>query len=350
MELGWRPLAEKCAIVKAAKSVTGIGAMKFLTEKQVAQAVRELVRDAVDVRIAVAFWGKGGSTLLGLDEIRSKPRVICNLDSGACNPEELLALKKFATLRTHAQLHAKIFWTPKGVIIGSSNASTNGLWGEGKDARGWREANILVRDEAILTEVGDWFQTQWSEGRSVTAPIIEASRTLWDAGRQRAPRGRPIQQTLTDAFACDPENTEWGRVKVAFYSEGLSDEARDQVAAEQAVEPVLADAGTYEDWTGFFKPQDIIIDVDGTQKRPNVSVWAVGDKLFESGVLTYVWEKPTVEIPSLGAFRLTRQERNRFAALLPMLSTTPEFVNDGGVLLTLEDALRQSAQAVAHGR
>lgn len=323
--------------------------MKFLTEKQVAGAVKDLIKGAVDIRIAVAFWGKGGGDLLGVDGGRSKPRVICNLDSGACNPVELLGLKKRTALRTHAQLHAKIYWTPEAVIIGSSNASTNGLWGEGKDARGWREANILIQDEAIISEIGGWFDAQWNESAPVTAPMIEASRALWDAGLKRAPRGRPIQQRLTDAFACDPKHPNWSRVKVALYSEGLSVEAKDQVAVEKAAEPVLADTGTYEGWQGRFSPRDIIIDVDGTKKRPTVSVLSVGDKLMESGSLTYLWEKPSIEIPGLGTFKLTRQERDGFAALLPRYSSTTGFVDDGGVLLSLEEALRQMA-TTADGR
>lgn len=324
--------------------------MRFLTEKQIAGAVKDLIEGQTDVRIAVAFWGKGGGDLLGVDGGRSRPRVICNLDSGACNPDELLGLKKRTSLRTHAQLHAKIYWTPEAAIIGSSNASTNGLWGEGKESRGWREANILVRNSAIISEVGKWFDAQWEESAPVTVPMIEASRPLWDAGERRAPRGRPIQQTLTDAFRCDPNHPAWARVKVALYSEGLSDEAKDQAAAEQAVEPVLADAAIYEGWQGHFSARDIVIDVDGTKKRPIVSILAVGEKLFESDPLTYLWKTPTIAIPGLGTFKLTRDEKEALAALLPRHSSRADFVDEGGVLLLLDEALRQTAQTNSHAR
>jgi len=62
---------------------------------------------------AVAYWGKGATERLGLDKIRKKPvRIICDLWSGACNPNELQKLlDRGFKLRTKDRLHAKVYIT-----------------------------------------------------------------------------------------------------------------------------------------------------------------------------------------------------------------------------------------------
>jgi hypothetical protein len=312
--------------------------MKFLTEKQVAAEVKKLIKDETDIRIAVAFWGKGGCDLLGLAAASGTPRVICNLDSGACNPDEIVALRGRSNLRTHPQLHAKIYWTPRGVIIGSSNASTNGLWGEGKDARGWREANILIRNEALTTEVGKWFDAQWEEGRAVTPEMIETSRPLWKTGVTSAPRGRPLKRSLTEAFLADPRHPAWGRVKVAIYNNDLSVEAHEELASQISIDPVLEQASVFEGWRDRFSAGDFVIDVDAIRTRPTVSLLHVGDKLIESDRLTYLWEANNVTLPGLGQFKLSRQEKKQFSALAPRPQAKTRNV---ATLLTLAQAVKQ---------
>lgn len=60
--------------------------MKFLTQSNSAEAVKTLVRGARDVRIAVAFWGRDAGELLGLAHCATKPKVICNMESGPAIP------------------------------------------------------------------------------------------------------------------------------------------------------------------------------------------------------------------------------------------------------------------------
>lgn len=313
--------------------------MKFLTERQVAGAVRDLIKGENDVRIAVAFWGKGGGDLLGMDGSRSKPRVICNLDSGACNPDELLSLAKCSNLKTHPRLHAKVYWTPNGVIIGSSNASTNGLWTEGAPARGWHEANVLICDDSVIQDVGEWFEREWDDAVRVTKTMIEAARPLWEHGKRGAPRGRPLQKSLTDAFLVDRTNPAWGRIMVCVYVEPLSDEGQKLYDNTTEANAALAGADAYEDWEGL-EAKQFVIDVNGIQPKPRVSFYWTGEELQRAGELTFAWKKQDIALPGLGSFRLNADEKAMFASLIGKYRRERDLDEDGGVIRTLKQAMK----------
>lgn len=313
--------------------------MKFLTEKQVAKAVRDLIKGTADVRIAVAFWGKGGSDLLGVAGGQSKPRVICNLDSGACNPDELLSLAKCSKLKTHPRLHAKVYWTPNGVIIGSSNASTNGLWTEGTAARGWHEANFLIREKSVIEDVGGWFEREWDEANRVTKTMIEAARPLWEDGRRGAPRGHPLQKSLTEAFLVDRTNPAWDRIMVCVYVEPLSDEGQKLYDETTEANAALAGADAYEDWEGL-EAKHFVIDVNGIEKRPLVNFFWTGEEIQRAGELTFAWKKPGITLPGIGHFRISAKEKTLFASLIQQYRDQRDLDDEGGVVRTLKQAMK----------
>lgn len=315
--------------------------MKFLTERSVAPAIKKLVSGQTDVRIAVAFWGKGASEQLGLEGVKGKPRILCNLDSGACNPKEIGALRSVSEIRTNAQLHAKVYWTPDGVILGSSNASSNGLWGEGSESRGWHEANVLIRNQAVIAEVGEWFDKQWKPGRPVTSALVKAAQSLWEAGRGGRPPGLPLQITLTEAYRTDPDAAAWKAVFVAVYDEDLSMRAKARRAKQARSRPILKDAYTYEGWTGEFKAGMQVIDVDGVKGKPVVSIVRVGDKLLEFDDLTYLLRSTHIEVPGVGHFRLTPEEKEAFGSLVTIYRSRASWQAEGGVLLRLAKAMSE---------
>ena len=163
--------------------------ISLLDEHTVVAPIRKLSKGCTDLRVAVAFWGKGGTKTLSLSKAK-KGRVLCNLESGACNPEEIRAIRASKTLqiRTHAQLHAKIYWSPKAAVIGSSNASTNGLVVDAKTAKGWREANMWIGDPVELKRIGLRFNELWKQGRRVTNNLLVDAEFEMGAVGQRKPK------------------------------------------------------------------------------------------------------------------------------------------------------------------
>jgi hypothetical protein len=66
--------------------------MKFLDEVGALDKIQDLLRGTKEAKIAVAFWGRGAVETLGIDRRALQVEIICNLDSGACNPAEIEGL------------------------------------------------------------------------------------------------------------------------------------------------------------------------------------------------------------------------------------------------------------------
>lgn len=324
--------------------------LQFLTQTQTAVAIRKVLADAHDVRLAVAFWGDGAVQKLGgLSHGKKAVRALINLDSGACNPDEITRLSKLATTKSHAKLHAKVYWTPDAVVIGSSNASTNGLWGEGPAATGWREGNLLVRDAVLLKEIGEWFDVVWNEGYGLTKPIIEQSRSLWLASKQRAPSGQQLRASLFEAYRNAPRHPQWGKVKVAFCSLDLTDEGKREADAQIEAERALGgdDVDIYESWNDKFAANDIVISVSTIEAaRPDaydkarISYATAGPQLVQSDTLTYLWERDSLEILPLGVFRLNGTERSALRSLMADRMRNKRRREFGGEMLTLAQVMK----------
>lgn len=146
---------------------------KLIKGNELAVAWRRLAPAKSVASLAVAFWGNGAAELLGLTRLASV-RIICNLQSGACNRAvvEQLVYNPKVELRTINNLHAKVYIAQTGAIVGSSNCSHNGmpaLTGDNSitDIDGSLEANVLLRSVQLRNELQDWFDKIWSESIEV---------------------------------------------------------------------------------------------------------------------------------------------------------------------------------------
>ena len=110
--------------------------MKFLTGDAIAREITKLVRKRRKVRAAVAFWGSGAAEQTGLAS-KGEGQILCDLFSGGCNPKEIEKLMGVGLeVRTLGGMHAKLWTNGDSVILGSANASTNGLGFEQKTMTG----------------------------------------------------------------------------------------------------------------------------------------------------------------------------------------------------------------------
>lgn len=71
-----------------------------------------------------------------------------------------------------------MYWTPHSVIVGSANASANGL-GDAGDL-GTIEAAFQTNDAAMLAEVQNWFKAQWRQADLVNDAAIRQATEVWD--------------------------------------------------------------------------------------------------------------------------------------------------------------------------
>jgi hypothetical protein len=101
---------------------------EFLADNQILKELSGVLKISDGADLAIAYWGANATKTLGIDIIKGPVRILCDAYSGACNPDELSKLLQLdVDLRTRNGLHAKIVITSTSLIVGSANASANGL-------------------------------------------------------------------------------------------------------------------------------------------------------------------------------------------------------------------------------
>ena len=158
--------------------------MRFLTGTDIQHEVTNILSRSGDVMAAVAYWGEGASERTGIakNKRRNKARIIRDLLSGACNPAEIERLMHLGVqVGTLDRLHAKVWIGGSAVILGSANASKNGLPDTDRDtANANVEAAILSTDRALTQETRKWFEARWKESRAIDDEILDRARAASD--------------------------------------------------------------------------------------------------------------------------------------------------------------------------
>lgn len=179
--------------------------MKFISGEDTLEAVaRFLKSEETEIALAVAFWGGDAIGRLGLKEWKAKRvRVICNATSGACNPQALIDLLSHVeshagwSLHTNARLHAKVYWTPKRLVVTSANASASGLSLQDKEIDGNIEAGVDSVSPALLESAKVWFNEIYDQPETVEVDdqIINLAERRW------MPRRRIRESMLGNNFS-----------------------------------------------------------------------------------------------------------------------------------------------------
>ena len=161
--------------------------IRFLDTAATLREAKRLLSTCEEAVLAVAFWGEGAQERLGLTKKHAgMVTIFCDPESGACNPDALEELLEIGIeVRAKRHLHAKVLWTPKAVIIGSSNVSANGLGFEGAELRGNIEASALTEDPGVIGSVRAWLNAEVRPGREFDDVLKKRCRDAWER-RQRS--------------------------------------------------------------------------------------------------------------------------------------------------------------------
>lgn len=164
---------------------------KFLTGDDLTKAIREITRPATDeLYLIVAYWGDGGLDLIGLSKEQRRPiRILCDVNSGSCNPAEISRLRrrKDIALRHQKNLHAKVYFSKSAAVVCSANASTNGHGVDRVKQAGLLEAGIRVVDRRTLEDIGDWCKKVWSSGQTIGPKLMAECEAAWMRRRLGTP-------------------------------------------------------------------------------------------------------------------------------------------------------------------
>ena len=199
--------------------------MHFLADGQILQAVRQLADSNKELLAAVAFWGRGAGRQTGITERTAPTRILCDLLSGACNPDEIRHLREEngIEVKYRPNLHAKVWLNSNEVIVGSANASTNGL---GFETAGSNiEAAVYIRDKKIAGNVRKWFEREWNLAEDINDTLLQTAEAIWN---QRQNTGRAIMRCFITAYVNSEVSIEaqdvFNQVAQDHYSEQQWDE------------------------------------------------------------------------------------------------------------------------------
>lgn len=173
--------------------------------RDIALKIQTLVDQEISqpLRLAVAFWGAGADYRL-----RGACKIICDLESGACNPSvirSLLARENCVTLKLSG-LHAKVVIGAEGAVVSSANMSTNGLGAEGAASSGTIEAGYFVSPSTPdYQRMTAWFDRQWMQATPITERDLAVAEARWEFRNRAIPEDVvPSAVSTVPSFDIDP--------------------------------------------------------------------------------------------------------------------------------------------------
>lgn len=173
--------------------------------REIARKIQFLIDEEVaePVRFAVAFWGAGADY-----NLRGACKIICDLESGACNPKVIRNLLKRdnCVVLKAPDFHAKVVISSAGAVVSSANMSTNGLGAEGADASTTIEAGYFVPARCPeYKKIVTWFDDMWEKSIPITENDLENAQKKWDSRNRDTPTTPVIKPELdTSPFSIDP--------------------------------------------------------------------------------------------------------------------------------------------------
>lgn len=163
----------------------------FLTGETLSASVQKIL-GGNRVRCAVAFWGLGAAAFMksaGTDMASTK--ILCDLSMGGCWPGALrdLGAPTNGALRRRDGLHAKVYISDRGMVVGSPNASANGI-GFPDCMPTWLEAGTFHKSgSAAWKQAVTWFDAEFDAASSVDRDALEYAELNWRPSLDvRAPR------------------------------------------------------------------------------------------------------------------------------------------------------------------
>lgn len=162
--------------------------MEFIDGPKTRSVIKELVASSDHCAMAVAFWGIDAIETLGLEMQGKRARIVCNLSSGASNPYEVDALRHLVRLRQCDTLNTAVYIFEEAAVIGSSNASANGLSLQGNELIGWTDYNVVIESTDHISKITSWFEGLWEISDRIDAEDIAVAKDTWSRRRRSLPR------------------------------------------------------------------------------------------------------------------------------------------------------------------
>ncbi|UXT85152.1 phospholipase D family protein [Agrobacterium tumefaciens] len=291
---------------------------EFLDEIAAREVIRSTLSKTDTATLVVAFWGTGAIESLGLDKEWKSLRVVCNLDSGACNPDEIGRLTQLhnVDVRTDWRLHGKVYLAPDALVMGSSNASSNGLVIEGAAALGWAEANIVSHDSGLIKQLTAWCDERFTQAIKVGPHQLELARVTWNARRDQAPVPGNLTSDLLDLVKRQSDHPAFSNIKVVQWGQETSEHAQEVFDETIRTDGSLKGTSFYEGWGDAMAVGDWLIDFDKSRGKSKFTGYWTVVYVDKDNDITFVRKSPAIDIAAIGRLTVAKDDQNQLAARL----------------------------------
>ena len=259
---------------------------KFLKGRELRTAIKEVIQSG-DAICVVAFVGQGSSDWITAN---FNCKLVCNLTSGATNPNEIETLMKLGVeVRHHEKLHAKVYSNTTRCIISSANLSANGLGLEAAEQGHWTEIGVLHRsgEDGVYAECRDWVRNIWDNAEEVVqdSDLLKTAKERWVPHRKNKPQLESPSSLNIDDLNDLPAVSYWGHADMR-----LSEKAKSQIG-ENTLDDAKFFSVDFEDMASdgdFLKQGQWILiftmNSDGeTYSKANRPHWVFVDTIIEDG-------------------------------------------------------------------
>lgn len=213
---------------------------RIVTGQDILENAREICRTDDELVLAVSYWGKDAADYLGLRK-SDKTRIVLNVAHGGTNPAELQVLADLfpERVRVHSELHAKIYASRALGLIGSANASSNGLQG------GHKEAGVVLVGEAAAQAFAQ-AETFYEDGKPLSDEHIEMCKHRFGAATL-GERMRPAQTAKNELDTICQLDDLFGNVPLILTDDTVADEEIQEEFTKQQNEDVRELQGDYNE-------------------------------------------------------------------------------------------------------
>jgi hypothetical protein len=299
--------------------------MKFLVGEEGSRVLRKFLSTHSDMKLAVAYLGEHATSFID-KSVGRNTKVICDLDSGACNPTAVRKLRGRLQLRSHSDLHAKVYLSAEKAIVGSANLSSNGIGLTDGIRAGLVEANVEINEPNVVSQIHSWFDILWDGAREISDEDLAYAAEAWNRRKKLTgslrppPRSKRVPESLFQAVKANPSRFQnvWVIFTWSDRSE-LGQQKHEEIVTEAATHGEYIDS--YDEWPGLPKGAWLIDLHCESRKATDVGYsgvwWAPEATLFASygsgktqGRLTVVYRSTIpdgVEIDG-HIYRMTKKE------------------------------------------
>jgi hypothetical protein len=204
----------------------------------------------------VAFWGSGAAEWIRDAGGRvAEAQILCDISMGGCWPDALkgLGAPDNERLRRRDGLHAKVYISHAGLVVGSPNVSANGIGFGERDPVLLEAGSFYPPKSHAWKQAGAWFDSVYRDAKVVDDAALAEAQKRWQP--KLGQKIVPIRDgSLLDLVRANPD--QFGTIGFVFVDVAPTKEEREkalrnlkkQASATAKAIDALPNGGFFTGW------------------------------------------------------------------------------------------------------